>query len=264
MFEVDKQAFGVFLAERRKAKGYTQKELAEKLYVSDKAVSKWERGLSLPDVSLLVPLAGLLGVTVTELLEGRRLEAAAPMQPEEVETIVQKAIGFTEQPPEQTPAQARRRFVRYGAVCVVSLLACFWANSVCAQDKNAAVGLWFAVVMAVCVGWISRFGLPERLPRYYDDNKINSFSDGFFRINLAGAVCFNNNNWSHILRAIRLWSVIAPLLLPSVGALFAYLTNKTGVDFSHYIFLPYIGCLFLPLLYVGKKYEYGAPKPKSE
>lgn len=257
MFEVDKQAFGAFVAERRKAKGYTQKQLAEKLFVSDKAVSKWERGLSLPDVSLLVPLAELLGVTVTELLEGHRIEAAAPMQPEEVETIVQKALALTEQPPEETPAAARRRFVRYCAVCVSSLLAGFWVNSVYIRDKNAASGLWLAVVMAVFVGWICRFGLPERLPRYYDENKINSFSDGFFRINLAGAVYFNNNNWPHILRVMRLWSLIAPLALPPVGALFACLTQKTGVDLSHYIFLPYIGGLFLPLVYVGKKYECG-------
>ena len=64
-FELNKQAFGAFLAQLRREKGWTQKDLAEKLYVSDKAVSKWERGLSVPDVSLLLPLAELLGVSVT-------------------------------------------------------------------------------------------------------------------------------------------------------------------------------------------------------
>lgn len=48
MSEIDKAAFGEFLLELRKEKGYTQKDLAEKLFVSDKAVSKWERALSLP------------------------------------------------------------------------------------------------------------------------------------------------------------------------------------------------------------------------
>ena len=47
MYELDKEKFGTFLVQLRKEKGLTQKELAEKLYVSDKAVSKWERGLSL-------------------------------------------------------------------------------------------------------------------------------------------------------------------------------------------------------------------------
>lgn len=46
MFEIDKERFGAFLLELRKEKGYTQKQLAEKLFVSDKAVSKWERGVS--------------------------------------------------------------------------------------------------------------------------------------------------------------------------------------------------------------------------
>lgn len=47
MYELDKEKFGQFVAELRKEKGYTQKELAERLYLSDKAISKWERGISL-------------------------------------------------------------------------------------------------------------------------------------------------------------------------------------------------------------------------
>ena len=47
MFRIDNQKFGAFVAELRREKGMTQKELAERLFVSDKAVSKWERGLSL-------------------------------------------------------------------------------------------------------------------------------------------------------------------------------------------------------------------------
>ena len=69
-FEIDKERFGAFLAQLRKEKGMTQKELAERLFVSDKAVSKWERALSLPDVALLIPLADCLGVSVAELLRG--------------------------------------------------------------------------------------------------------------------------------------------------------------------------------------------------
>ena len=54
MYELNKIAFGSFLAQLRREKGMTQKELAACLYVSDKAVSKWERGLSVLDISLLV------------------------------------------------------------------------------------------------------------------------------------------------------------------------------------------------------------------
>ena len=67
---IDREKFGAFLAQLRKERGLTQKELAERLFVSDKAVSKWERCQSLPDVALLLPLAEILGVSVTELLRG--------------------------------------------------------------------------------------------------------------------------------------------------------------------------------------------------
>ena len=68
MFAIDKEKFGLFVAKLRKEKGFTQKELAKRLSISDKAVSKWETGVSLPDISLLIPLGDLLGVSVTELL----------------------------------------------------------------------------------------------------------------------------------------------------------------------------------------------------
>ena len=69
---MDNGKMGRFIAELRKSHQLTQKELAEKLNVSDKAVSKWERGLSCPDISLLSPLSDILGVTTTELLNGER------------------------------------------------------------------------------------------------------------------------------------------------------------------------------------------------
>ena len=63
---------GQFICELRKSGHMTQKELAEKLHITDKAVSKWERGLSCPDITLLPPLADILGVTAGELLRGKK------------------------------------------------------------------------------------------------------------------------------------------------------------------------------------------------
>ena len=71
---MDKNAIGHFIAELRKQKGFTQKELAEKLMVTDKAISRWETGKGLPDTSLLKPLGDILGVSVTELLSGKMIE----------------------------------------------------------------------------------------------------------------------------------------------------------------------------------------------
>ena len=67
---------GRFIAELRKQAGYTQKELADRLMVTDKAVSRWETGKGLPDTSLLRPLSEILGVSVGELLSGARIEEA--------------------------------------------------------------------------------------------------------------------------------------------------------------------------------------------
>ncbi len=71
---MDANATGRFIAELRKHKGYTQKELAEKLMVTDKAISRWETGKGLPDTSLLKPLGDILGVSVSELLSGKMIE----------------------------------------------------------------------------------------------------------------------------------------------------------------------------------------------
>ncbi len=75
MEPINVEKFGQFIAALRREKGLTQKGLGERLFVSDKTVSKWERGLSMPSVELLLPLAETLGVTVTELLKGERMQA---------------------------------------------------------------------------------------------------------------------------------------------------------------------------------------------
>lgn len=65
---LDRQLLGAFIAGNRKQQGLTQQQLAQTLHVTDKAVSKWERGLSYPDVTLLEPLAAALGLTVGQLI----------------------------------------------------------------------------------------------------------------------------------------------------------------------------------------------------
>lgn len=68
---MDNKQFGNFIKEMRKKNNLTQRQLAEKLHLTDKAVSKWERGLSYPDISVLEPLAEVLGVSVQALITGK-------------------------------------------------------------------------------------------------------------------------------------------------------------------------------------------------
>ena len=70
---MDQIKIGLFIAKIRKEKGMTQKQLAEELSVSDKAVSKWETGKGMPEVSLMQPLCAALGISVNELLSGERI-----------------------------------------------------------------------------------------------------------------------------------------------------------------------------------------------
>ncbi len=78
---MEKKRMGAFIAALRKAQGLTQRELAERLGVSDKAVSRWEREECMPDLSLIPAIADLFGVTADELLRGQR-SSAAPADPD--------------------------------------------------------------------------------------------------------------------------------------------------------------------------------------
>ncbi len=89
---MNNEKMGQFISELRKQRQMTQKELAEKLNVSDKAVSKWERGLSYPDISLLSPLSNILGVTTTELLNGEKNGAETT----NVEVSIVNALEYSE------------------------------------------------------------------------------------------------------------------------------------------------------------------------
>lgn len=84
-----KNSMGSFIAEKRKEKGLTQQALADKLHITNKAVSKWERNLSCPDISLLTDLADILDVSVAELLSGKDLTIETPPA---IDTIITNSV----------------------------------------------------------------------------------------------------------------------------------------------------------------------------
>ena len=67
---MDARKTGTFIAQKRKAINMSQRDLADHLHITDKAVSKWERGLSFPDITILIPLAQTLDVSLYDLLTG--------------------------------------------------------------------------------------------------------------------------------------------------------------------------------------------------
>lgn len=227
MYEIDKEAFSAFLAQQRREKGWTQKDLAERLYVSDKAVSKWERGLSLPDISLLIPLADCLGVGVSELLEGKRLEN--PQEAEDVEKLVKKALSLTEEDPEQAKRRRRKRIFLFAAVAVVGVLESLASGYLQSRvGRGEEFGALFVFeLLGLFFGAYFWCFMKEKLPGYYDENRIGFYTDGFLKINLPG-VSFNNANWPRVVKAFRIWAVATIVTAPLLNLILTLLPIPEG------------------------------------
>lgn len=117
---MDNTQFGAFIAQLRKEQGLTQKELADRLNVTDKAVSKWETGKGFPDVKLLEPLAQALGVSLAELMRGKRQETDT-FTTAEADAAVSQAMGQS----EKTTARRYLRLFRWFLIAVCGLCLLF-------------------------------------------------------------------------------------------------------------------------------------------
>lgn len=116
---MDNTQFGAFVAQLRKEQGLTQKELADKLNVTDKAVSKWETGKGFPDIKLLEPLAKALGVSLVDLMQGNHQEAET-LTVAEADAVISQAMGQS----ERTAVQRYLRLFRWflTAACASCLI----------------------------------------------------------------------------------------------------------------------------------------------
>ncbi|WP_049660428.1 helix-turn-helix domain-containing protein [Bacillus sp. FJAT-27231] len=117
---MNSESMAAFIRELRKSKNMTQKELAERLNITDKAVSKWERGLSYPDISILSSLADILGVSVSELLNGERSAESSP-ELEIVETTLRYANKVTSNKRKSVDLIAKMTIT---VICLLSILVC--------------------------------------------------------------------------------------------------------------------------------------------
>lgn len=263
MFEINKKEFGSFLAELRKEKGMTQKELAEKLFVSDKAVSKWETGGSIPDVALLMPLSKLLGVTVPELLECRRYTAEEAIAPERADALMSTVIQMTDE--ERLMVEKSRKKIQswFLGAAVVSLVSCLGIYQYFSQFRGinpmaVPMPLMFPI-FGLVFGIYACFYSKDKLPTYYDENKISAYSDGIFRMNMPG-VHFNNSNWRYILGWIRIWCILMMLVGPVVwfvACLYSEHMEWTAVYTGSSV-VTGVGILvsiFVPIYILAKKYE---------
>lgn len=91
---MDKQKIGDFIKQKRKEKGLTQKELADKLYITDRAISKWERGICCPDISILKDLCKILDININELLSGNDIKEISNEESENI--LVETVKAYTD------------------------------------------------------------------------------------------------------------------------------------------------------------------------
>lgn len=158
---MDAKVTGCFIAQLRKELGLTQKELAEKLEVTDKAISRWETGKGLPDASLLKPLAEIFGVSVGELLSGKRLDDSQIKS--QTDHIILESLSYEE---SQEKWKAILRYVFCGML--VALGGFYFALVVArfATSKDAAVslgiGIYLCIVTVTCTG-IVLMGIKNKL-----------------------------------------------------------------------------------------------------
>ena len=244
----------------------------------------------MPDISLLVPLAEQLNVTVAELLQGRRVEEEQRFTREETEDLIRKALTFSAEPPERRQARTKKYLPVYVICCVLGVAEALavWAAGL-ADIEGALALLIIGVVFGVVYGAYAMFWMAETLPRYYDENRICNFAQGAFHIHIPGIyynnrnwkhilpryydenrICnfaqgafhihipglyYNNRNWKHILRAFRVWSMVSLVLVPPCTAGAVLLERATGWQVWGAVLVAYIASLFGAIVIPAKRFE---------
>lgn len=169
---MEKKMIGMFIAALRRAHGMTQRELAERCNVSDKAISRWERDECAPDLTLLPVLAEIFGITVDELLRGERKAAESTeteYQKEKTEKqmrhlLRKKELGFRD-----------RSWIMKG-IAMGGLLAAIVGNALHEGLVGFFVGLAFfisAAIAGVCFWNHAVSGLEE-----FDDSMLTAYKAG--------------------------------------------------------------------------------------
>lgn len=137
---MDAKKLGQFIAEIRKEKGVTQAELASMLHVTDKAVSKWERGLGLPDINSIEPLANALGISVAEVMKAERIPDDHVTQ-ENASELLTNAFDMV----KQQQRQERKHHILIFIGVLLPIVLIFLG------DTMGWMGMFFVVLPCLCI-----------------------------------------------------------------------------------------------------------------
>ena len=176
---MDQNKIGKFIAACRKEQGMTQANLAEKLGISDRAVSKWETGKSMPDSGIMLELCGLLQINVNELLSGERIMAESYDKRAE-----ENLLEMRREVEEKNRLLLRTEYLIGGPATVAGLLLCFVASFV-EMPAGWRIGLIvFALIMILAVAFLA-VGI-EQKAGYYECQKCHDrYVPTYWQTNLA-------------------------------------------------------------------------------
>ena len=155
---MDSYKIGVFIAERRKKTGLTQKQLAERLGVTDKTVSCWERGKYMPDISLLIPLSEQLNISVGELLKGGKTDYREIVHDISSENSIKKELSEenVSDAPQSAVKEETRLTIRYAEIKQKET-----------HRKTILLMALAATLIIVLPAMISGFGITDYMPLSY-------------------------------------------------------------------------------------------------
>lgn len=221
---MDAQKTGAYLAMLRKIKGMTQQEVADRLGVSNKTVSKWESGGGFPDITVLPALAELYGVTADDILAGESLKRAQTESngPTEVQKYLERRDEF--------------RFRLGAALAMVCAMAAVWYRG----DWTLCPLLMAASLLAVWVGWSSggyrlaprlRLLLPVGAALLYA--AVYHFGNFRWLGNLLWKEEMYNQPYFEVFQILRergMWSLWLALLPVLYGVLRLLLKRRSGKE----------------------------------
>jgi len=250
MESLDHEKIGHFISEMRKAKNMTQKELGDQLFVSDKTISKWENGISMPNIVLLAPLAELLDISVNELLKGEKLTQESVAETRE-EALVNCSVDIAMEGTLRWHKRNRR--YAFFIVAVVFGLEAFWLWGLDIRDTYVKDTLYLSVLMLLFAFWFCFFA-KDFLPSYYDNNKINYVSQGIFKIHIVG-LSLNNHNWRYICIVCRVFTLSFAVLYPLLCIGICWYSEVLWREFWLPVVIVGLSIFMIVLYTVGKRYE---------
>ena len=209
----EKIAFGKFVSAKRKAKGLTQGELAQRLYVTESAVSKWERGISYPDITLVTAICSALEISEHELIT-----ASDDVHQRQVELQAEKY------------RRLRNAYLwTWNVIYGMTILACLICNLAITHALT-----WFFIVAASCIMAYSLTNLPLLVEKRKRLATLGAF---FLSLNLLLLVCciYTSGRWflvSFASLAFAFSVVFAPFVLRDVVLPEKFCAHKALISFG--------------------------------